>query len=217
MAVGDVVEQAAREVGVAVAVQVAVGDRRALRHRLLVAEVVVVVQVDVDRVVLAGRVRVGDEDRRPLAVELEQVVVGVAVEPDRAGLRPARRERVGVDVRAGRGGEVPRRAGAGGEAAPSRGCSGRSSWRAGRSASRTCTARPASPCTRRAPAQRCPARSEARASSTGRTPSASRPSRDRPRTTSTSSWLQVCHVPIRSGWPQSVPPSSTEAVTPVPV
>ena len=37
----------------------------------------VAVEVDVDRVVDAGRVRVGDEERRPLVVELEQVVVGM--------------------------------------------------------------------------------------------------------------------------------------------
>ena len=76
VAVRDVIEQTAREVGVAVPVQVAIRDRRALRHRLLVPEAEVVVQIDVDRVVLAGRVRVGDENRGPLAVEL------------RAGTRP---------------------------------------------------------------------------------------------------------------------------------
>src|SRR2546430_2347019 len=42
LAVRDEVEEAAGEVGVAVAVQVAVGDRRALRDGLLVREVVVV-------------------------------------------------------------------------------------------------------------------------------------------------------------------------------
>src|SRR4051794_20683846 len=34
---------------------------------------------------------------------------------------------------------------------------------------------------------------------------------------STSDCVQVCQVPIRSGWPQSVPPSRTETVTPLPV
>ena len=78
LAVGDEVEKAAREVVVAVAVHVAVRRRRGLRHRLLVAELVVVVEVDVDRVVDAGRVRIGDEDRRALAEELEQMVVRMA-------------------------------------------------------------------------------------------------------------------------------------------
>ena len=85
VAVGDVVEKPAGEVGVAVAVHVAVGRRRALRDRLLVGERVVVVQVDVDRVVDARRVRIGDEERGPLAVELR---AGGRPDGCRGGRRP---------------------------------------------------------------------------------------------------------------------------------
>ena len=116
LAVGDVVEEAAGEVGVAVAVHVAVGRGRALGDRLLVGEVVVVVEVDVDRVVDAGLLAVDDQERGALAVGAEQVVVGVAADHDLAGLRPRAREAVGVVVDAVGGVEVARRAGAGAEA-----------------------------------------------------------------------------------------------------
>ena len=56
----------------------------------------VVVEVDVDRVVHAGRRGVGDEVRDALAVEGEQVIVRVVADPYVAGLREARRELVGV-------------------------------------------------------------------------------------------------------------------------
>ena len=95
-AVRDEREQAAREVGVAVAVHVAVGGRRALRDGLLVGEVVVVVEVDVDRVVDAGGVRVGDEHGRPLAVRREQVVVRMPRHAHGAGLRVRARELVEI-------------------------------------------------------------------------------------------------------------------------
>jgi hypothetical protein len=58
-AVRDVVGEAAGQVGVAIAVEVAIGHRRGLGHRLLVAEVAIAVEVDVDRVVDAGDIRVG--------------------------------------------------------------------------------------------------------------------------------------------------------------
>ena len=84
-AVGDVVEQAAGEVSVAVAVHVAVRRRGCLGDGLLVVEAMVVVEVDVHGVVDAGRGRVGDQERRPLAEQLEQVIVRVAAEANVAG------------------------------------------------------------------------------------------------------------------------------------
>ncbi len=109
-AVRDVVEEAARHVGEPVVVDVAVGRRRRLRHGLLVREVVVAVEVDVHGVVDAGRLRVGDQDAGPLAVALEQVVVGVVGDAHRARLRPLGREDERARDRARGRREVARRA-----------------------------------------------------------------------------------------------------------
>src|SRR5438477_9353399 len=69
--VADEVEEAGGQVGKAVAVGVAGGKFAAPTHRLVVAEVVVVVEVNVHSVVYAGRYRVSHQHGRILGVQVE--------------------------------------------------------------------------------------------------------------------------------------------------